>query len=121
MTELRELFDKIESHRFAAMVDMASDLKTFRCVADAQPEFQELLERLRDRAAADAACARAQRLAMTPRDPSYRHPHDAAVATYILALIFWQEELAREAGAYVARTDGWWWADQMLGELGVTL
>jgi hypothetical protein len=114
MTPLADLFERIEGARFSARVNIASDLKTFlRAVAE-QSETQELQEQMAAQEVRDAVCDRAAHLTGAPHDPHFEHPHDVAVATYILLLSTKEENLALRAASHLAQTGPWWWASHIL-------
>jgi hypothetical protein len=117
MRRLPDVLGQIESHDFSALLDVASDLKSFHQAVNARPEFHDLLEHLKNKESADAVCDRAHELARWPIDPRDEHPYDAAVATYLLALSMWQEGLAREVAQVVAQSQSWWWADRVASDL----
>jgi hypothetical protein len=114
MMPLAELFERIEGPRFSARVNIASDLKTFLRAVDDQAETRELEERLAAPEVRQAVCDRAASLARAPHDPHHEHPHDVAVATYILLLSMKDEDLARQAASHVPATGPWWWADHVI-------
>jgi hypothetical protein len=118
MRNLSALFDRIESHELSALVNVASDLRSFRHAINAQPEFQELLEHLEDPAAAEAVRDHAIRLASVSVNPAYEHPHDPAVATYLLALSMWLENDAMDIVKALAESPPlWFWAVRVADDI----
>ena len=114
MTPVAELFERIEGPRFSARVNIASDLKTFLRAVREEAETRELQELMGAPEVRQGVYERAAGLAQSPHDPHHEHPHDVAVAAYLLSLSMKDEDLARRAASHVAATGPWWWADHVI-------
>lgn len=103
----------IESHEFAARLNLSNDLRTFLRAAaqedavgvllhvlDSPERRAELLRRLLDHAGLTV-------------DPRYRNPADVALAVYLSLLRQKDPELARLALDLVTQTPNCWWAGQV--------
>ena len=118
--ELVDLFRQIETPTFSAMVNVASDFKTFQCAINAQPVFQELLERLNDKETADVVRQRVVKLVKKRVSRIHEHPFDVAVAAYVIALSMWHAEIVCEIAKAVAKSSPvWWWTEYAIASVNV--
>jgi hypothetical protein len=103
---------RIEAHAFAAMVNLASNFKTFLRILVAQPEVQALLAAAKGADGTIIADVLLRLLHLTgrPFDPRYEHPDDAAMAAYLVVLYLRSEDLADIGAAAVLQCQQCWWA-----------
>lgn len=116
-----EAMAQIESPRFSALVNLASNLKTFlRIVAD-QSEVQALAEGMKSPEGVAAVAGRIAELAAQPGEEGHEHPADAALATYLWLLGQRDREESERAAAALAGASSCWWArkvaENVLGDL----
>jgi hypothetical protein len=113
-----EAMQRIEGHRFAALVNLASNRKTFLRIA-AQPAEAEALSRAKanDPAVVSQVLQRAQALAALPADGDREHEADAALATYLSLLSDHRRELALMAAGSLPEPGPVFWARKLAGDL----
>jgi hypothetical protein len=105
-----EAMEKIESPRFSALVNLASNLKTFlRIVAD-QPEIQALAEAMKSPEGIEKVAGRLATLAAQPGDEGQEDPADAALAAYLWLLSQRDQEQTERAAEAFAGLGACWWA-----------
>lgn len=108
---LQELFQLLESLEFSARVNIASDPRVFRMVVRAEAPYRELVEKLSSSEDAQFEVAeRTLKLADVLFDEGYEHPHDAAIATYLLALEATNSKLARSTAQTIRDLPRGWWS-----------
>jgi hypothetical protein len=104
-----ELFEKIESERFSATMNVVSGLKQFVRAVSSSAEFQELLASLQTKTEPAAVLGRFHEVADRPTDLAHESPWDVAMASYLLLLdrVDPRQSLpcAERALAYA---NGWW-------------
>ena len=99
----------IESHEFAARVNVASDFGTFAAAMEAHEAFADA----RQPAYAARIAQRALELIRRRVDIRYENPWDAALAAYILLLLHTSRGLARVVSAGVLQLPQLWWASKL--------
>ncbi|MCI0459535.1 MAG: hypothetical protein L0Z62_21510 [Gemmataceae bacterium] len=105
-----EAMEQIESPRFSALVNLASNLRTFlRIVAD-QPEVQALALAMLTPEGIAAVVGRFTALVAQPGEEGYEHPGDAALAAYLWLLGQRDPEQAERAAVALAGAGRCWWA-----------
>jgi hypothetical protein len=109
MSSLDEVLGDIESPRFSALANVASDLKTFLRAVEQEPASHRLLALLRSEEVVAALARRMECLVGEPGEPSLEHPHDAALAAYLWALRG-EPTLGRQAALAVQSAPRCWWA-----------
>jgi hypothetical protein len=110
-----EAVRSIETDRFAALVNLASDYRTFIRIASAQMETRILLGALAHAPEWEERMdARVRELASQPAEPGLEHPADAAVAVY--PWLLGQRHRARTWAVVqtIAADDSWWWTRQVV-------
>lgn len=107
---LRDILPVIESHEFAARLNVASDFNTFSAAMAAEESFQAMRREL---ALADRIAERVLELLRRRVDVRYENPWDAAIAAYLLALCTSKPELAELVAANVLQASQLWWATKI--------
>ncbi len=110
MNLLAETLREVESHAFAARVNVASDLRTFFEAARREPAVEALTRDLGTTAARAAVAARAVELARQKVDPRYENPWDVALAMYLWLMSMSDLQLAGLMAEAVAWAPQCWWA-----------
>jgi hypothetical protein len=106
-----EAMSSIETNRFAALTNLASNLKTFLRNAAAQPKVQTLSGTLqRDPDVASQVLQRALELSAAPFGADREHAADAALAVYLWLLSDRRNEFAQLAAAILAKQEHFFWA-----------
>jgi hypothetical protein len=117
MSRAETLFPTIESHEFAATVNLASDFKTLVRILQAEQPVQALAGSLQDPNEREAVGARVLALVKDEGGEGYEHPQDAALAAYLWLLAGRDARLASVAAAAVAKAPRCWWARKMAEEV----
>jgi hypothetical protein len=105
-----ETLSRIESDRFSALVNAASNLKTFLRAVGQQSEITELAAVMHCPEVSREVCERALALASAEVNEDYEHPGDAALAVYLWLLSNHNAALARRAAAHVLQVRHSWWS-----------
>jgi hypothetical protein len=116
MSRIEELFKILESHEFSAMVNLASDFRTFIRILGAQSAVQSLCEEMRNPDVRTAVHERALSLVQDEGEAGYEHPWDSALAAYLWLLCSTDAELATILAGKIAPSRGCWWARKMADE-----
>lgn len=112
-----QLFEAIESHRFSAVVNVASDFNHFLQALASTPEFRNLLV---SPSAPDARARVLERLlevAAREIDPAYENPWDAALAAYLYRIWRTDKSQALIAANRVLSCANCWWSQKLAQEL----
>jgi hypothetical protein len=110
MSRVESLFKVIESHEFAAIVNLASDWKTFARILGSEKAVQDLAGEMSDAGVWEAVCERVLALVPDHGEEGCEHPRDAALAAYLWLLAAKDAPLARSAAAKIAEAPRCWWA-----------
>jgi hypothetical protein len=113
MSKTEQLFQTIESHEFAATVNLASDFKTFVRILESEKPVQELAREIQSTKEREAVWARIRTLVQDQGEEGYEHPWDAALAAYLWLLANTDARLANLAAATIAAAPRCWWARNM--------
>jgi len=113
MTSPEELFSAIESHRFAALVNVASNLKTFLRALDAQPDIRQLAAAMASLEVRSAVLARLIELAGKDFDQACENPWDSALAAYLWLLSTADPQMGALAAARIRGCPRCWWAKKV--------
>jgi hypothetical protein len=105
-----EAMAKIEEPRFAALVNLASDLRTFLRIVGAQPEIQVLAREMKTEGVSAAVGKRIRALVAAPAEEGQEHPADAALAAYLWLLANQEKQLADSVSALIVTGQQFWWA-----------
>ncbi len=106
-----EAMQTIEGDRFAALTNLASNLKTFLRIAAAQPEVETLARAVaNDPAVVSQVSQRALGLLAMPADGNHEHEGDAALATYLWLLSNHPQAFAEVAERIVRAQGHFFWA-----------
>jgi hypothetical protein len=105
----QQLFEKLESDRFSATINVVSGLNQFVRALSSSDEFQALLTIARSGADRSLLADRFNQLAARETDPEYENPWDVALAAYLLVL----EQVDPNQAALCAErasigSNGWW-------------
>jgi hypothetical protein len=113
-----QLFEKLESDRFSATMNVVSGLKPFLRALASAPEVQALLASLRSSADLSAVAERFNQVIDRATDPSYENPWDVAIAAYLLVLHEVDRRQAANCAERALNCPNCWWstkvADQIL-------
>jgi hypothetical protein len=113
-----EPMQMIEGHRFAALVNLASNRKTFLRSAAQQAEVEALARAMaNDPAVVSQVLQRALALAALLADGDREHEADAALATYLSLLSDHRRELALMAAGSLPEPGPFFWARNLAGDL----
>jgi len=104
-----EAVARIEGLPFSALVNLASDLRTFLRILEAQPEFQVLHDATEEEETTRLILNRVGELVRLSVDDAYEHPAEAALAAYLWLLKAHQKQ-AEPAVAMVLGCRQCWWA-----------
>src|SRR5262245_3446382 len=105
-----EAMDRIEGHTFSAMVNLASDLRTFLRILASQPEVQALAAGVEsDRVMLDVF-TRVVELAASPAEEGCEHPADSALAAYLWLLSAKDPEYSDIVAEAILGCGRCWWA-----------
>jgi hypothetical protein len=113
MSATEALFQSIESKQFSALVNVASNLKTFLRAADSQPEVRQLATAMNLPDVRSAVLDRVLELARREIDSTCENPWDAALAVYLWLLQSTDGALAAAAAKKIQQCPGCWWARTM--------
>lgn len=108
-----DLMTQIEGDRFSALVNLASDFKTFLRILGDQPAVQALSLAVADDAIAHDVGKRVSELAAYPGGNGLEHPADAALAAYLWVLASNRPRLGESAAAAVRPCERCWWSRKM--------
>ena len=117
MNQLDELFKAIESHEFSAIVNLASDVKTFERILSSEIPLRELTQQMRNAEVRTAAYQRALALVADRGEEGHEHRWDSALAAYLWLLADTDVSLARLVATRVAAAPGCWWARKMAAKV----
>jgi hypothetical protein len=112
-----ELMEKIEGSAFSAVVNLASDFRTFLRILSGQPEVLALANALTSPDVARQVVTRLQELAGAHVDEAYEHPADAALAAYLWLLSEQDRTSANAASTAVLQAKQCWWARKMAEQI----
>ena len=110
MAELQEVFSKIEGHKFAAELNLASGSKSFTKGLRDHELFGELVHLAKEPARANEIAKHVLQLSAQSIDPQYENPFDAALSAYLTAIggFVEPETLTRAAAAAFSAKNCWW-------------
>jgi hypothetical protein len=109
-----EAMQQVESDRFSALTNLASNVKTFLRIAAAQPETDALLRILANTTlAVSQISGRALELSAASADPDHEHPADAALAVYLWLLGNHPHESGPVAAAILKEPGRFFWARKL--------
>jgi hypothetical protein len=117
---LDEVMKEIESHAFAARVNVASDLRTFLRAAQAERSVNDLLEELDSPEKRPAVLSKIYELTQRQVDPRYENPWDTALAVYVWAMSVRDSDLATIAAEAAAQAPQCWWAAKLSRKILLT-
>jgi hypothetical protein len=113
-----EAMNAIEGRRFAALTNLASNLKTFLRIAAQQPEVEVVSRALaQEPAVITEVWQRALALAAVPPEAGEESEGDAALATYLWLLSNHRPDLAQTAASRLGEARPFFWATKLAGSL----
>jgi hypothetical protein len=113
MSRVEALFSAIESQEFAAVANLASDLKTFVRILRSEKAVGELAAQMGDISVAAAVAQRMAALALDAGDDAQEHPWDSALAAYLWLLAGSDPTRAKAAAGQLAAAPRCWWAAKL--------
>ena len=114
----QEAMRAIEEQRFAALTNLASNLKTFLRIAAQQPEVDVVSRAMaQEPAVVTEVWQRALALAAVPSEVEEESEGDAALATYLWLLSNHRRDLAQAAASRLGRAQPFFWASKVAGSL----
>jgi hypothetical protein len=113
-----EAMNMIEERRFAALTNLASNLKTFLRIAAQQPEVDALSRATAtEPAVMSGVFQRAQALSDVGAQDEHESEGDAALATYLWLLSNHRRDLAQTIGGSIREPGRFFWARRMADNL----
>jgi hypothetical protein len=113
-----EAMNRIEEHRFAALTNLASNLKTFLRIAAQQPEVEALAWAMTNEPAVIAeVLQRALALSTVRAEGDCESEGDAALATYLWLLSNHRRDLAQTAAGSLRQRRQFFWARKLADDL----
>jgi hypothetical protein len=110
---IREAMQEIESHEFAARLNVASDFRTFIQAAKSQEAVLTLWQELDSPEKCQQVLYRVFELSRQRVDPRYENPWDTALAVYVWLISSKDLDLARMAAEVAAQAPQCWWATKI--------
>ena len=104
------LFDKLESDRFSAAMNVVSGVKQFVRAISSAPEVQELLASARSDDDSLVIAERFNQVAARATDPAYENPWDVALAAYLLVLDQMDPAQATLCAERASMSSNGWWS-----------
>ena len=120
MSRTEDLFKPIESHEFAAVVNLASDLRTFIRAIGSDPSVQALAGELSVGGVRTAVYDRILALVNDMGEEGYEHPWDSALAAYLWLLANKDAARAKAAALRISEAPQCWWAAKVAKEIPAT-
>jgi hypothetical protein len=113
-----EALSAIEGRRFAALTNLASNLKTFLRIAAQQSEVEVVSRAMaHEPAVITEVWQRALALAAVPADVEEESEGDAALATYLWLLSNHRRDLALAVASRLGEARLFFWANRLAGSL----
>jgi hypothetical protein len=110
---LEEIFAYIESPQFAAMVNVANDVRTFTRALDLDETQRRLYRLALLDENSERILERIGSLLAQRSDITYENPGDVPLATYLRVLYYTKAELAFSSAQAVADAPRLWWAEYL--------
>ncbi len=105
-----EALREIESHKFAAHLNVASDFRTFLRAAEREESVRTLFRELTYSDRRERLFTRVLQLTNEQVDLRYQNPRDTALAVYVWLTSLQDWNLARVISQAVAQAPQCWWA-----------
>lgn len=112
---LKQIFDEIESHKFTALLNVASDLRTFLKITNSENCVRELLNKLDNTNARHRLIERVNILVNEKIDHRYLNPNDTALAIYIWAMSQKNLNSSKVTAEISVDAPNCWWSDKISG------
>ena len=112
-----ENMKEIESHSFAARLNMASNFSGVLQIAQKEVCVQSLLQELKQSIALDQLLRRIEVLTRQRIDPRYENPWDTALTVYLWTTSLINPEKAKIAAYQVDQLPRCWWAREICSHL----
>lgn len=107
---LSKIFNEIESHDFAARLNLALNYKDFFYLANEETSVKSLEKDLNDPECLKKTIIRIYQLVEEPVDFRYENPYDTAITVYTWVIFSVNPYLGRVVAEYASRTRNGWWA-----------
>ncbi len=107
---IRKVFQKIESHDFAAELNLALNLSSLFKIAEEQESVQNLKFLINDLKNSSIILLRIKELIEEKVDLRYENPYDTAVTIYTWALFSEHTQAGKIAAEYATSLRQGWWA-----------
>ena len=114
---VREAMREIESHEFAARLNVASNFRTFLRAAQRQEAVRTLLQELDSQEKRQQVFFRILELSRQRVDPRYENQWDTALAVYVWLINLKDFDLAKVAAEAAAQALQCWWAMKVSGHI----
>ena len=119
-----EAMGKIDSLRFSALANLASDFRTLLRILADQVEVRVLSEAMKSAGVTQEVFSRVHAQVQLPAEAGYEHPADVALAVYLWLLAARGRRFAESAAEAVAKCSACWWSSKMVahrcGDSGFT-
>jgi hypothetical protein len=112
-----QLFEKLESDRFSATMNVVSGLGQLVRALSTAPEVQELLASVRSGVDVLAIAERFNEVVDRETDPSYENPWDVAMAAYLLVLDQVDPGQAAVCAGRARICPNGWWSTKMADKI----
>ncbi|MFQ5778170.1 MAG: hypothetical protein ACE5IP_09195 [Terriglobia bacterium] len=110
---MERLFQGIESHEFAARVNLASGFRHFLQILLSQKSFQQLADLARDKQATIEILRRIVAVSNVRVDLRYENPFDAGLAAYLWVLYLTNPPIAYIGAEVISPPVNCWWTSQI--------
>lgn len=114
---VKEAIKEIESHIFAAKLNVASDIRTFFVAARRENAVGQLLLALASSEVREQVLMRSLELAGQAVDPRYENPRDTALAVYVWLMSLKDWLLTEIMAEAIGQAPQCWWARKISREL----
>jgi hypothetical protein len=108
-----QLFEKLESDRFSATLNVVSGLKQFVRALSSAVEVQELLASVRSGMDPGVVAERLDQVASRETDPAYENPWDVALAAYLHVLNQVDPKQAPICAERALNCPNCWWSTKL--------
>jgi hypothetical protein len=111
------LFEAIEHPNFSAQLNVVSGYRQFVRALTSAPELQELIGSIKVEDDVEDVLKRLVLCTKAPCEPGYEHPHDVALAAYLVVLNQLASPTSVRAGTVVKQCVGCHWARKVAEQL----
>jgi hypothetical protein len=119
---LADIFQEIESARHDTIVNLASGLRVFKELLQESESVPALIEYIGDNPQEKYRVQeRIQELLLQDIDPTFVHPLDTAIASYLFVLNKTDNVLAFELALQLVRARNLWWSNLLANDVTTTM